>query len=131
MATITIDGTDYEFEADFDIGEARIVKRYTNLNLAELDGHDPTNPDFIASVIHIVFRREDPDVKFEEIEARVNAVKLASLDMRDDDEVQLSPPEQSKPSEKPDSDGETGEPSNGLPAPSPEIESPETTGHLP
>jgi len=131
VATITIDGTDYEFEADFDIGEARIVKRYTNLNLAELDGHDPTNPDFIASVIHIVFRREDPDVKFEEIEARVNAVKLASLDMRDDDEVQLSPPEQSKPSEKPDSDGETGEPSNGLPAPSPEIESPETTGHLP
>jgi hypothetical protein len=131
VATITIDGTDHEFEADFDIGEARIVKRYTNLNLAELDGDDPSNPDFIAAIIHIVFRREDPSARFEEIEARVDAVKLAAIDMRDDEEVQLSPPDQSKPSEMPDSGGETGEPSNGLPAPSPEIESQETTGHLP
>ena len=129
MATITIDGTEYEFDADFDIGEARIVKRYTKLNLAELDGHDPTDPDFIASVIHIVFRRQDPDAKFDDIEARVDAVKLAAIDMRDDEEVVLSPPDLSKPSETPGSDGETGEPSNGLPAPSLEIENPETTGN--
>lgn len=129
MATITIDGTDYEFSADFDIGEARIVKRYTGLNLEQLDGHNPTDPDFIAAVIHIVLRRDNPELKFAELEERVDAVKLAAIDMRDDDEVQLSPPDQSKPSEKPASDGETGERSNGLPETSLASESLATTGH--
>ena len=128
MATMIIDGIEHEFSPDFDIGEARIIKRYTGLSLAGMENHDVTDPDLVAAFVHIVFRREDPSLSFALLEEKVDRVKLASIDMRDDEVVPLSPPDQSKPFEKPDSAGETGEPSNGLPAPSPETESPETTG---
>ena len=128
MAILIIDGVEHEFSADFDIGEARVIKRYTGLSLAQMEGHDVSDPDLIAAFIHIVFRREDGTLSFSELESRVDAIKLASVDMRDEDEVQLSPPDQSKPKENVVSAGETGEPSNGLPAQSLETESPATTG---
>ena len=127
MAKIIIDGTEHEVSTDFDIGEGRIIKRYTNLNLRDLEGHDPSDPDLIAAMVHIIFRREEPGLSFSELEEKVDRVKFAQMDLTDE-AVDASPPDQSKPSEKPDSAGETGEPSNGLPAPSPETESPATTG---
>ena len=129
MAKIVIDGVEHDYSLNFDIGEARIIKRYTNLNLQEVEGHDPSDPDLIASIVHIIFRREEPTLSFSDLEEKVDRVKFATIEYRaDEGEVALSPPDQSKPSEKPDSAGETGEPSNGLPAQSPETESPETTG---
>ena len=127
MAKIIIDGTEHEFSTDFDIGEGRIIKRYTDLNLRDLEGHDPSDPNLIAAMVHIIFRREEPGLSFSELEEKVDRVKFAQIDLADE-AVDASPPDQSKPFEKPDSDGETGAPSNGLPAPSPETESPETTG---
>lgn len=127
MATIIIDGTEHDFSTNFDIGEARVIKRYTNLNLQELEGHDPSDPDLIAAMLHIIFRREEPGLSFSDIEQKVDAVQLASIDLREE-EANADPPDQSKPSEKPGSAGETGEHSNGLPDQSLETESPETTG---
>jgi hypothetical protein len=48
--------------------------------------------------------------------------------MREDEGVELIPPEVSEPSETPDSESETGPPSNGSPEASPESTSLETTG---
>lgn len=128
MAKIVIDGVQHEFDTGFDLGEARTIKRYTGLNLQELEGHEPSDPDLIAAIVHIVFHRAEPGLSFAELEEKVDAVKIASIDMIEDEGGDLSPPEQSKPLSSDVSAGETGAPLNGLPDPSPETESLATTG---
>lgn len=90
MATISIDGVDYEFTTDFDLGEARIIKRYTGLNLAQIEGHDASDPDLIAAFIHITFRRENPAATFSQLEEKTDAVKLSRLHT---DEGDVGPPD--------------------------------------
>lgn len=92
MANIVIDGTAYEFSTDFDLGEARVIKRYTDLNLQQLDGHDPSDPDLIAACVHIALQRREPGASFGEIEARVNKVKLARIEYQEDEEISADPP---------------------------------------
>jgi hypothetical protein len=93
MSTLSIDGREYEFDGNFDLGEARVVKRYTGLTLKDLEGHDPSDPDLIAAFVHITFRRETPQASWDELEARVNAAKLATLLFEQDEEaVDVGPP---------------------------------------
>lgn len=92
MAKIVIDGREYELSLDFDIGEARVIKRFAGITLQELEGHDPSDPDLIAAFLFIVFRRENSTLSDAVLEERVNKVKLAAIDMREDEEVVTVPP---------------------------------------
>lgn len=127
MAKMTIDGIEYEVSFDFDLGEARTIKRYAGITLNQLEDHDPTDPDLIAAFIHVAFKRRYPQVSDREIEERVNRVKLAKIDMRDDEEVEVDPPAiPAVPSESVSTSG--GNSTNGA-APTLAHESLEITGH--
>lgn len=90
MASLVIDGARYEFPTidTFTMGEARVIKRYTGLSLNELQpdkktrkpGVDPSDPDFIAALLHIAFARSDPDASSDELEKRVDAVRFARIE---------------------------------------------------
>lgn len=77
---IIIDGMAYDMPDTFTIGEARTLKKYTGLNLSDLEGADTSDPNFMAAVIHIAFARKFPNVSYAEIEARVDKVSLESID---------------------------------------------------
>lgn len=111
MAKLVIDGIEYDLSFDFDLGEARVIKRYAGITLNQLATHDESDPDLVAAFIHIVFKRRWPEVEDSEIEARVNKVKLASIDMRVD-EVDARPPAsaQSEPAGNGSSSGASSEP---------------------
>ena len=126
MAELLIDGVAYEMSFDFDLGEARTIKRYAGITLAELPGHDHSDPDLIAAFIHIAFKRHSPELPDAEIERRVNAVKLASIDMRED-EVDARPPA-SATSPPAGSASSSGESSGSSPEPSQENGSPVISG---
>lgn len=99
MAKLFIDGKEYAFSSDYDLGEARIIKRYTGLNLQQLEGHDPTDPDLIAACIHIAFLRDEPSLSFADVEARVNKVKLARIEFEADEEGASPDPPEKEPSD--------------------------------
>lgn len=127
MAKLYIDDVEYEAPTDFDLGEARIIKRYADVTLNQLRTHDDSDPDLVAAFIHIAFRRATPEASYAEIERRVDAVKLAKIDLRDE-ETDARPPElaTSPLEDSPPSSGESS--SNGA-ATIPEPESLETSGH--
>jgi hypothetical protein len=127
MAKMLVDGVEYEVSLDFDLGEARLIKRYAGITLNELERHDPSDPDLIAAFIHIAFRRRSPEVSDIEIEERVNRVKLAKIDLRDDEEVPVRPPA-SAPSVPDGSASSSGASSSNGAATTPEPESREITG---
>lgn len=125
MAKFIMDGVEHDFAEEFDLGEARILKRYTGMNLKELEDLDPSDPDFITACMHILFRREQPGLTFQEYEAMGEAVNPASIEMVfDGEEVAASPPAPSAGI----SDSATSEPSNGSQEASPEITTPSLTG---
>ena len=125
MAKLTLDGVEHEFSEELNLGEARVLKRYTGMNLREVENADPSDPDLITAFAHIVYRRENPTLTFAELEAMAEAVDLASMDTTTDGtEVAASPPAPSAGI----SDSETTQPSNGSLEASPEIDSRETTG---
>lgn len=126
MAKIIIDDTEYEAPSDYDMGEARIIKRYAGITLNQLAKHDPSDPDLIAAFIHITFKRLSPDQSFAQIEERVDAVKLAKIDMRKEDDAR--PPE--LPTSLPEGSALSSGASSSNGAESiPELGSLETSGH--
>ena len=125
MAKIIIDGVEHDFAEEFNLGEARIIKRYTGLNLRELENLDPSDPDFLTACMHILHRREQPGLTFAEYEAMGEALNPANIEtVLDGEEVASSPPAPSAGI----SDSATSEPSNGSQEASPEITTPSLTG---
>lgn len=121
---IIIDGVEYEQPDVFTIGEARILKRYTGLNLAQVENAEVSDPDFMAAVIHIAFARETPHASFDEIEARVNNVSLAQIGGSSD-----ADPPTSAPSPATDADEQrSGEGGNATGEHSQETSSPNGSG---
>lgn len=121
---LLIDGTEYPLPqlGDMNMGEARILKRYTNKSIEELEAMPATDPDLVAAVCHVVLLRETEGASsFAEIEQRVNAIKLAELDIRRGDDVaegDARPPAPTSAdatsSDAPTSGPPSAEPSEGL-----------------
>lgn len=80
---LRIDGADYQFPSmdELTMGEARIIKRYSGLTLKQLAMQgEAGDQDVLAAFVHIAFARRAPNMAFEEIEQRVNNVRLVQVD---------------------------------------------------
>lgn len=91
-AKLTIDGREYEVPGpdDFTLGESVILKRYTDKDLDQLAELKASDPRFLAALVLIVLRREDPSIS----EEQVANIKLAALSGTDAKEVDARPPDE-------------------------------------
>jgi len=79
---IIIDGHEYPMPkmSEVTMGQARILKRYTNASLEKLGTNlDATDPDLIAAFCHLALMPERPGKTFSEIEAEVDDIRFAEL----------------------------------------------------
>ena len=115
--TLVINGRDYPFPTvdTWDVGEARVLHRYTRMTLDQLgETEDYSDPNLTAAFCHIALARESPNASFDQIEKAVNRIKLVQIQTRDGDEVteQVDPPSQPsgppKPNENEPSTGPSG-----------------------
>jgi hypothetical protein len=136
--------------SDFDIAEARIMKRYSGVVLEDFAPVHPeatpevraahekklegilTDPDFKAAFAHIAYRRVHPNVGYDEIAALVEKVSLVDVTLAlFEEEEDVSPPslsesESNSASSEPSYSSDSGSPSTSD-SDSPD-ENPPTTG---
>ena len=129
MAKITIDGRELETPDynDLDMGQARIIKRYSGMSLRELGEADPSDPDVIAAFCHLALASADPDRSYADIEAEVSKIKFAKLviENRDEQEDDADVPPPSSPNET-----DSAANGSGLSSPDGSAETPETPRHV-
>jgi hypothetical protein len=126
MAAIQIDGTEYELDFNFTIGEARMIKRYSGLTLNKLEGDNLTDPDVIAALVHIAIKRANPAWGDSDVEKFVNSVEIAKLEWKGDEDDVVPPASLNVVSEI-----STGEDGSGLSGLYPEPSNPNGTGTSP
>jgi hypothetical protein len=105
-AKLRIGAKEYELPSSFTLGEARVIKRYTGLNLKQFaEADNASDPDAIAALVYIVLKRENPRVTEEDVDE-------LGLEDVGDVEDDARPPERPETSAKPDAgnapSGETG-----------------------
>lgn len=121
---LKIDGTDYELPDRITLGEARIIERYAQGEMAGGDGYAVAK---LAGMIHIAIRRARPDVSYEEIASRVDEIDFEELAAMMPSDGEENPPEasdESKTEPLASSNGDS-EPSSDA---SPASESPDPSG---
>jgi hypothetical protein len=93
MAKLLIEGEEYPMPnlGDLNLEQARILKRYTGLSLEEAAELRASDPDLIAAFCHLAFQERDPTASFVELERRVQAVHLLTIDSIEE-EADASPP---------------------------------------
>lgn len=120
MTTIKIDGVDYDLPENVNLGEARIIEKYTEGNV-EGEGYGVAK---LMGLIHVAVVRVRPELSFEEVRSRIEKLEIGELDALIGDDA--SPPETLPAS------GHSGETSNGSSGASsdasPEKPSPGSTG---
>lgn len=128
MGKLIVDGQEYPLPdfGDLTMGQLRTIKRYTGLSAEAIRTADTTDPDLIAAFVHLAIQVGNPSATFSQIEERVDAIKLASLDFRSDKEVDVIPPATSGGSSETDS----APPASGPPSDGSSDETPETTPPL-
>lgn len=125
MATLIVDGQEYDFDFDFNVGEARTLFRLSGVTLDKLQ-ENKSNPHVTAAIVLIAFQRKWPDTPTADLEKRVDKVKLATLDLRDDEVV--LPPESTRSGQN-GSASTSGETSKSGAETSPASATPAPTGH--
>lgn len=104
---IIIDGRAYALPRldAITMGQARVLKRYTGLSLAEIADVDGTDPDLIAAFCHLAIQAEEPHKSYAAIEREVEAISFTTLEFAGGDEE--SPPIPG-PSEQPSTPSDSG-----------------------
>lgn len=127
---IVIEGTAYPMPGNFTIGEARVLKQYTDLNLAEVETADTSDPNFMAAIIHIAFARANPATSFAHIEKVVNNIEIEKIDV-EEAEVEADPPAPAPSPANGANESSSGENGASDSAPTPETSSLAATGARP
>ena len=115
MPKLKVDGEEYELTLDFNMGEARVIHRYSGMTLKDVEeafdkdneAGDPTNPNLIAGILHNLIKRRYPELRDKVIERRINETNLVELIVTDEED-DASPPEPAPSSER--TSGGDGEP---------------------
>ena len=125
MAKLVIDGVTYDAPelGDMTMGQARVLKRYTNMTLQALARAEDagSDPDVISALAHLAIQGAEPNRSFASIQEQVENIRFAQLRFEDD----------GGPVEEPDEDEENPTVSETGSEPSTSGESSTTSSDVP
>ena len=93
-----IRGTFYPLPSSYTLGEARLIKRVTGLDLEDFARQSASNPDVFAAVLLIAMQRVDPAVTIEDVES-LDLEEIAES-LRDPDDVSDADPTDPPPADE-------------------------------
>ena len=81
QARITVEGTPYLLPAldTFDLDEAMVMFRYSNLTFDQIFELEGLHPGVVAGLLHVAIARSDPALREREIKRMVSAVNMMNV----------------------------------------------------